>query len=104
MVHGFSGSKESALDYVRLGLHVSFSGSITKRQFKKAREAASTIPRSHLLIETDAPDQTPSGWSKEDNEPASLPLILNCIATLRGEDPLDVARETEQNARKLFQI
>ena len=104
VIHGFSGSKESALEYVRLGLHVSFSGAITKRRFKKAREAASTLPLSHLLIETDAPDQTPAGWPKEDNEPATLPLILNCVATLRGEDPLDVARETEQNARKLFQV
>ena len=104
VVHGFSGSKESAAEYVRLGLHVSFSGAITKRQFKKAREAASTLPLSHLLIETDAPDQTPAGWSKKDNEPANLPIVLNCIATLRGEDPLDVARETEQNARKLFQV
>jgi TatD DNase family protein len=104
MVHSFSGSKESALAYVALGLHISFSGGLTRTHAKKTREAATAIPINRLLVETDAPDQTPLGRTASENEPAFLPDIVQCLAELRQQSPVDVAAQTEQNARTLFRI
>jgi len=104
MVHSFTGSLETAQAYVRLGLHISFSGSVTRTHARKAREAASGLPIERILVETDAPDQRPTGRESAQNEPAFLTDIVNCIAELRKADPLDVAAQTEQNARELFKI
>jgi TatD DNase family protein len=104
MVHSFSGSKESALAYVALGLHISFSGGVTRPHTKKTREAAAAIPLNRLLVETDAPDQTPFGRTASENEPAFLLDIVQCLAELRQQSPVDVAAQTEQNARTLFRI
>ena len=104
MVHSFTGSIEVAERYLKLGLHLSFSGSLTKRHHKKSRAAAAVLPMNRILVETDAPDQTPVGRGNVANEPAFLPDTIAALAELRGMDPLDVARETEQNARALFHL
>jgi len=104
MVHSFTGSLETAQAYVRMGLSISFSGSVTRSHARKAREAARSLPLEQILVETDAPDQLPSGRDASQNEPAFLSDIVACIAELRNADPLDVAAQTEQNARKLFRL
>jgi len=102
MVHSFSGSPEVAKRYVDLGLHISFSGNLTKPHHKKARIAATSVPLDRILVETDSPDQLPKGRMSEQNEPAFLVDVIEALSVLRGELSLDVAAQTEQNARKLF--
>lgn len=104
MVHSFSGSKESAMVYVTMGLHISFSGGLTRPMARKTREAAQTVPLDRILLETDAPDQLPHTREAIQNEPAFLGDILQCMADLRQLKTVDVAAQTEQNARKLFGI
>ena len=104
MVHSFTGSLEVAERYLKLGLHLSFSGSLTKKHHKKSRAAASVVPLERVLVETDAPDQTPIGRGNVPNEPAFLSDIVEALAELRGMDPLDVATQTEQTARRLFHL
>ena len=102
MVHSFSGSPEVAKRYVDLGLHISFSANLTKSHHKKAHKAAVALPLNRILVETDSPDQLPMGRISEQNEPAFLVDVIEALAAIRGELPLDVAVQTEQNARKLF--
>ena len=104
MVHSFTGSIEVAERYLKMGLHLSFSGNLTKNHHKRSRAAAAALPIERILLETDSPDQTPIGRGNIPNEPAFLPDIVKALADLRGADPLDVAVQTEQNARRLFQL
>lgn len=104
MVHSFTGSLEVAERYLKLGLHLSFSGSLTKPHHKKSRAAAAALPIERILVETDAPDQTPIERGTVPNEPAFLSDVVEALAELRGMDPLDAAAQTEQNARRLFQL
>ena len=104
MVHSFSGSLEVAERYIQLGLYISFSGSLTKPHHKKSRHAAAVLPIERLLVETDAPDQTPIARGRVENEPAFLIDAIQALAELRDADPLDVAAQTEQNARRLFKL
>jgi TatD DNase family protein len=60
------------------------------------------VPRNRLLVETDCPDQLPSGRPQGPNEPSFLIDIITRIAELRGESAEDVAHQTEANARALF--
>jgi TatD DNase family protein len=96
MVHAFTGGPELAREYVALGLHLSFGGGLTRPNARRARDAAALVPAERVLIETDAPDQTPRGASSPRNEPSFLPLVRDALA--RPE--IDVA----DNAAALFGI
>jgi TatD DNase family protein len=102
VVHSYSGSAELVRDYVALGLCISFAGALTSPNARRARAAARAVPRERLLVETDAPFQTPSALRPALNEPAFLPLVTAAIAELRGEPEPEVRAYTDENARRLF--
>ena len=54
IVHCFSGSKEMAAEFVKLGYYVSFAGPLTYKNNVKSVEAVKAVPMDRLLIETDA--------------------------------------------------
>lgn len=108
-IHSFSGSAELAKQYLALGFHLSFAGSVTRTNARRPVESARITPIERLLVETDAPDQAPNGAppSGPDGrrcEPAHLGLTIARLASIRGEDPLELARSTAENARKLFAL
>ncbi len=100
MMHGFTGSLESAEEFLRLGLHISFGGMVTRPGAKRCRVAAVGVPGHRLLVESDCPDHAPSGTSG--SEPAGIAVTILELAGLRGESPEDLAAGTEANARGLF--
>jgi TatD DNase family protein len=105
VLHSCSASPELTREYVALGFHVSFSGSITWHDgANKAARAAAEVPRDRLVVETDAPDQTPEPHRPGRNEPAFLVAIVQSIAHLWGVDFADAARITDDNARRLFNL
>lgn len=93
VMHSYSGSREQLKPFLERGLFVSFSPAVL-RGGKKIEGAVKAAPLERLLVETDSPYQT--------KEPADLPRVVSEVARLRGEDPLQVARVTEENARRLF--
>lgn len=98
LVHSFSGAREFARALVKLGLHVSFCGSLARPQSRRLREAAVEVPRERLLIETDTPDQSPPPFQREPSRPAMLPYVLAALAEARGEPIDELARVTTENA------
>jgi len=85
-----------------LGLHISFTGIVCQPRAQRARGAAARVSVERLLVETDAPDQTPLPHRPAPNEPAFLPAVVASLAELRGETPEAIAALTERNARSLF--
>ncbi|GAL32860.1 putative deoxyribonuclease YjjV [Vibrio maritimus] len=54
VVHGFSGSVQQAMDFIKLGLKIGVGGVITYPRAKKTRATIAALPLESLLIETDA--------------------------------------------------
>jgi len=102
MVHSFSGNTQQAEHYIRLGLHISFCGSVVDPKNTRVRTAVKHLPSDRLLVETDAPDQTPISRIPHPNEPAFLIDVIAAVAELRGCLPSDVAQMTSTNAHTLF--
>lgn len=111
MIHCFGGSAEVAMELVRRGAYISFSGSITRPNNKKAEPALRAVPADRLLIETDAPDIFPCNMVQdaclcEDgqilNEPANLRAVLAKAAAFRGVSQADLAELTFENAERFF--
>ncbi|MFH0773350.1 MAG: TatD family hydrolase [bacterium] len=65
------------------------------------------IPLSMLVLETDSPFLLPEPLRAQKlypNTPATIPLIAQCIAKLKGITVEEVAEVTTRNARKLFRL
>jgi len=103
VLHSFSGSAEQVAPFARLGLHFAFAGPVTYPRARKPLAAARAVPADRLLLETDAPDQTP--WPRRGrNEPSYLPLVAAAIAEARGVPLAVLEAETSANARRLFRL
>ena len=63
VLHGFSGSAETAREAAGLGAYISFGGRATYPAAKKAHRAIAAVPRDRLLLETDAPYSPPVPYS-----------------------------------------
>jgi TatD DNase family protein len=112
LIHCFGGSAEIATELVKRGGYISFSGSITRPNAKKAGPAIRAVPAARILLETDAPDIMPhnvdeaSCLVEEDrglNEPANLRFVLAKAAELRGMPEAELAELTFRNAERFFQ-
>lgn len=102
-VHGYTGSKEGALQLVRFGFHISFGGMVAKEEATKCRESVMAVPDDRLLVESDTPDHSPDP-NQEFSEPASIVKTIEVIAHLRGSTPAEISKLTADNARRLFQL
>lgn len=104
LIHCFGGSAEVAQELVRRGGYISFSGSITRPNNKKAGPALRAVPDDRMLIETDAPDLLPADAEGDLNEPANLRLVLSKAAGLRGISEREFAALTFCNAERLLEV
>lgn len=102
VVHGFSGSYEQALAFVKLGYKIGVGGTITYSRANKTRIAVSRLPLESLLLETDAPDMPMDGRQGEVNRSEYLLEVFNELCTLRVESPDVIAKQIWQTSQTLF--
>ncbi len=102
-IHAFNGSFEIATEYLKMNLLISVGGSVTYEKNSKLRLAVQKIPLDQLLIESDSPDQSPSGWVGP-NDSTSLWQIANEIAKIKGVSPEIVLQTTTSNFKRLFKM
>ncbi len=105
LIHCFGGSAEVAAELVKRGGYISFSGSITRPNARKAGPAIRAVPDDRILIETDAPDILPhnaGAASSALNEPANVRFVLKKAAELRGISEDALAALTFANAERFF--
>ena len=103
VLHSFSGSAEQVREYLRFGLHFSFAGPVTYETARKPLAAVRAVPEDRLLLETDAPDQTPRPHRGR-NEPAFVAEIAAAVARALGTTVDEVDARTTANARALFRL
>jgi TatD DNase family protein len=102
--HCFSGSVETAREYLNMGFYISVAGPVTFPKSVKTKEVAKFVPLDRLLIETDSPYLTPHPYRGRRNEPAHVRLVAEEIARLRNMPVEELASATTANVRQLFSI
>lgn len=109
VVHCFTGDTTELHSYLELGLYIGITGWLCdERRGDALRQALHYIPQDRLLLETDAPyllprDLNPKPVSRR-NEPAWLPHIGATVAQMLQLDIQQLARQTLDNSRRLFQL
>ncbi|MSR58732.1 MAG: TatD family deoxyribonuclease [Planctomycetaceae bacterium] len=104
VMHSFTGGPQTARDCLDLGLSISFAGMVTFKKSQALREVVREIPLDRLLVETDAPYLAPQPMRGKRNEPAFVRATAECLADLLGMPLDEFARQTTQNACRLFNL
>lgn len=99
IAHAFNGSPQQAEAYLNQGFKLGFGGNLTFERALNIRRLASTLPLEAIVLETDAPDISPSWAYQQRNEPAYLPGIASVLADLRGMSLEAIAAATSHNAK-----
>ncbi|HHY09933.1 MAG TPA: TatD family hydrolase [Firmicutes bacterium] len=104
LLHCYSGSFETAEQYLKLGHYFSFAGPITFKNATRLRGVAKRLPLKRLMIETDCPYLAPQPRRGRRNEPAYLPYIAEKLAEIHGRSREDVERITAENTENFFRL
>lgn len=104
VMHSFSGSKEMARQYVKMGWHISFSGTLTFKNASIVPEAAAVVPLDRLLIETDAPYLAPVPYRGKRNRSDFAFATAARLAEIHGVSTDEMIQITRENALRFFQM
>lgn len=102
IIHCFSGSAETAKEYVKMGFYISFAGPLTFKKAPNLWAAAQAAPLDRLLVETDSPYLAPEPLRGRRNEPANVVWTLKKLAALRELPEEEMARITWENACRIY--
>lgn len=102
--HCYSGGVEDAKILMKLGWMISFTGSITFKNARRALEVIDLLPLDRMMIETDSPYMSPEPFRGRRNDSGRVHLVAEAIARRKGLDPEEVARITLENGRRFFRI
>lgn len=104
VMHCWSGSVEMADRFMELGFYISLAGPVTYPNAHRLVEVARDLPMHMLVIETDCPWLAPQSRRGKRNEPSFLPEIAERIANIRQMSLEDFARNTSDNASRIFKL
>ena len=102
VMHCFSGSKETAMEVLRLGLYVSFAGPLTFKNARNLVEVAECVPLDMCLTETDCPYLAPHPLRGTINSPKNVSLVTARLAEIKKMEIERLASQIMRNAKTLF--
>jgi TatD DNase family protein len=100
--HCFSGDREFAKIVADSGWYLSFAGTVTFKNAQPLREALEVVPRSRILIETDAPYLTPSPFRGRPNSAYLIPHTLRAMAAHLEADIDELAAQISANTELVY--
>ena len=104
IIHCFSGSAETAKEYLRMGFYISFAGPLTFKKSVHLQDACRAGPLDRPLIETDSPYLAPEPVRGRRNNPANVRYVCEKAAELHGIPAEEMARITYENAMRVYRI
>lgn len=102
VMHCYSGSKEMAKEFLKLGYYLSLGGPVTFKNAIEPKEVAKIIDDDKILIETDCPYLTPVPYRGKRNEPSYVIHIGKYISELRNVDEETFKKQLVANYDRLF--
>ena len=103
VIHCFSGSYETACEYIKLGFALGIGGVIT---FKNCnlKDYVDKIDLKNIILETDCPFMTPEPFRKYKNEPKYVLETAKFLSSIM-QIPLEKLEEiTTKNCKEIFDI
>lgn len=102
VIHGFSGSYQQAMQFIKLGYYIGVGGVISYTRANKTRNTIAMLPLESLVLETDAPDMPLSGHQGKINRPENIVEIFKIVTQLRNEPSSQILNVILTNTLTLF--
>ncbi|RDL43733.1 TatD family deoxyribonuclease [Marinomonas piezotolerans] len=102
IVHAFNGSLQQAQQFVELGFVIGVGGTVTYPRAKKAHRVLRALDDSDYVLETDSPDMPLKGFQGLVNTPKNIPLVAECVASLRDQSLEQIAHDTRVNLQRVL--
>jgi TatD DNase family protein len=102
VMHCFSGDADFARRCLDRGAYLSFAGTVTFKNAQPLRNALVVVPQDRLLVETDAPYLAPHPYRGRTNASYLVPLTLQLMAEVRGEDLGELCAAVDGNTERAF--
>jgi TatD DNase family protein len=100
IIHSYSGSLEMAELFIKLGYYISFGASVMFKGAKKPARVIAGMPPDRILIETDAPYQSPVPGKR--HEPSDITAIYEAVSRIRGISLGELAAQVDENWERCF--
>ena len=104
VIHCFNGDIETAQQYLEMGFYLSLGAYISYPSSRHLHNIIRWLPLDRLMLETDCPFLPPQEHRGKRNEPSYLLSAAEIIGRIKGASLEVIARETTQNARRLFRM
>ena len=105
MFHCFTGNEVEArqlLEFDRFVLGI--GGVLTFKKSHLPEVLPAVVPLSRIVLETDSPYMAPVPMRGQRNEPAYVRHVITRLAEAYGVSEDNVARQTTENALRIFPI
>ena len=103
IIHSFSGSYETAQEYIKMGFLLGINGVVTFKN-SNLKDVVSRISLDNLVLETDSPFLAPHPLRGTVNSPQNIPIISDFLAELFGVTSDVIMSKTTENALRIFDI
>lgn len=104
VLHCYSGFEKHTKKALKTDYLFSFAGNITYPKNSYLIEAVKLIPLDRIVLETDCPFLSPQSSRGSRNEPSNIKEIAEHIAQIKDVSFEEVARQTTENVRKLYNL
>lgn len=102
IMHCYSGSKEVALELIKIGFYISFGGPLTFKNSRGAPATAEALPLHRLFVETDSPYLTPHPFRGKQNEPMYVRYTFDKLCEIKAMDKDLAAEQLWENYKEVF--
>lgn len=102
VIHSFSGSKETAMIYIKMGYKLGINGVVTFKNSHLKDILKDII--NNIVLETDSPYLTPHPYRGTQNNPSYIKLIANFICDYLNLDLSQLSIITNNNIKEIFDI
>ena len=100
--HCYSGDLELAKICTDNGWYASFAGNVTIKRNQHLRDSLKAMPKTKILVETDAPFLTPEPLRGRPNAPYLVPITVRFMAEQLGMDANELSGQIAQNTIEVY--
>ena len=104
IIHCYSGSRELAAEYIKMGYYLGIGGVVTFKNAKTLKRVVEDTPIERLLTETDCPYLSPEPNRGKRNDSRYIRYVVEKIAELKQMDVESCARILQKNAHDVYRI
>ncbi len=101
VIHCFSGSIETAREYIKLGFVLGIGGVVTFKN-SKLIDVLKEIPLEYIILETDSPYLSPEPLRGSVNESKNIALIANFLSEQLNINIDEIREKTTSNVFRIF--